>query len=323
MTFDYKERIGTKIADRPIGKLLDSLKMESAFFTNSTLSSPWALGMPPMSNCMMFHIVVDGDVLFRSGDAEFSLTSGEFVLFPRSAGHELSDGHCQNVTPLNQLPIKNITERYETLTFGGDGKTTRLICGAVVFEHPLAIKLLGVMPHFIKVDRHAESAMSTIKSISELLKLEAQQIAVGAGATIGRLADILVIAAMRQYLTELDENELGWINALEDDRIGKAIKLIHNQPEKHWSLEDLATAIGMSRTSFANQFKRLVGNTPMEYLTEWRMSLAYSKLQLSQQTVLAIALDIGYQSEAAFSRAFKKATGQSPGEVRRSHQAAR
>lgn len=321
MFFDYKSRLATKIADKPIGKLLDSLKMESAFFTNSALTSPWALEMPPMSNCMMFHIVVDGDVYFRSGDSEFNLKSGEFALFPQCEGHILSDGDCEKITPLNELPIISMTERYETLHFGGGGRTSKLICGAVVFEHPLSIKLLGVMPHFIKVDREAVLSIGVISSIGELLKSEAQSMSIGSEATIGRLADILVIAAMRQYLTEVGDENLGWINAMEDDRIGKALKLIHDQPDKHWSLEELALAIGMSRTSFAKQFKRLVGNTPMDYLTEWRMSLAYSKLQLSKDTVLSIALEIGYQSEASFSRAFKKVTGKTPGEVRKSHQA--
>ena len=126
---------------------------------------------------------------------------------------------------------------------------------------------------------------------------------------------------MRQYVSKLSEDETGWLGALEDDRIGKALTLIHDNPEHHWGLDELARNVGMSRTSFAQQFKRLVGNTPMEYLTEWRMSLAYSKLQLTKDTMLTIALDIGYQSEAAFSRAFKKVMGKTPNEIRKAYQA--
>ena len=160
-----------------------------------------------------------------------------------------------------------------------------------------------------------------VTSVAELLKSESQSVSVGAEAVISRLADILVIAAMRQYLSGLDDSQTGWLTALEDDRIGKSLKLIHDQPDRHWSLEELASAVGMSRTSFATQFKKLVGNTPMDYLTEWRMSLAYSSLQLTKDTVLSIALDIGYQSEAAFSRAFKKIIGKSPLQVRKDYQA--
>lgn len=322
MGFDYKKRTETTIHDEPIGRLLNSLRMESAFFTQSSLSKPWAMSMPPMSNCMMFHLVIDGFATFEVGQALLTLQQGDFILFPKGDGHVLTDGDCKHVTPLSELPIKSITERYETLTFGGAGPSTNMRCGAMLFQHPLAIKLLGILPAYIKITNDSDDTVNIVNSISELLKSEAQNVSVGAEAVIGRLADILVIAGMRQHLAEMSSEKIGWLGALADDRIGNALKLIHAQPEKHWSLEELAVAVGMSRTSFALLFKRLVGNTPMDYLTEWRMSLAYSKLQLSKESVLAIALDIGYQSEAAFSRAFKKVIGKSPRDVRKSYQSA-
>jgi AraC-like DNA-binding protein len=127
----------------------------------------------------------------------------------------------------------------------------------------------------------------------------------------------MVLTALRQYLESQKDNKLGWIGALEDKRISKAIQLVHESPSSHWSLQDLASNVGMSRTGFAVEFKRLVGNSPMDYLTEWRMSLAYVDLQNTKSSVLSIAMDYGYQSESAFSRAFKKITGHPPGEVRK------
>ena len=321
MSFDYKKRAATQIADHPVGKLLDSLRMESAFYTRSRLTRPWGIAMPPMPNCMMYHIVLEGTAEFRVEDSVFSLDEGDFVLFPGGDGHVLSDGECKTITPLTELPIESVTERYETLDFGGGGEAGRMVCGAMLFQHPLAIKLLGILPPFIRIHPDSEDSVSIVTSVAELLKSESQSVSVGAEAVISRLADILVIAAMRQYLSGLDDSQTGWLTALEDDRIGKSLKLIHDQPDRHWSLEELATAVGMSRTSFAMQFKKLVGNTPMDYLTEWRMSLAYSSLQLTKDTVLSIALDIGYQSEAAFSRAFKKVIGKSPMEVRKDYRA--
>ncbi|TRY29819.1 AraC family transcriptional regulator [Aliiglaciecola sp. M165] len=320
MNFDYKNRISTRIKDQPIGRLLDSLRMESAFFTQSRLSMPWALSMPAMHNCMMFHIVAEGSALFQVGNTEIQLNSGDFILFPKGEGHELSDGICQSFTPLDELPINAVTERYETLSFGGGGAQTTMVCGVLLFQHPLAIKLLGILPTFIVIQQDSETPSDIVDNISRLLEAETSTIGMGAEAVIARLADILVITAMRQHLQDLSEDKIGWLGALEDDRIGHALKLIHDSPDHHWSLEELAHDVGMSRTSFAQQFKRLVGNTPMEYLTEWRMSLAYSKLQLSKDSMLVIALDIGYQSEAAFSRAFKKVIGKSPNEVRKAYQ---
>lgn len=321
MSFDYKKRTATQIADHPVGKLLDGLRMESAFYTQSRLTRPWGMAMPPMPNCMMYHIVLEGAAEFRVEDSVFSLEEGGFVLFPGGDGHVLSDGECKTITPLTELPIESVTERYETLDFGGGGEVVRMVCGAMLFQHPLAIKLLGILPAFIKIQPDSADSVSIVTSVAELLKSESQSVSVGAEAVISRLADILVIAAMRQYLSGLDDSQTGWLTALEDDRIGKSLKLIHDQPDRHWSLGELATAVGMSRTSFATQFKKLVGNTPMDYLTQWRMSLAYSSLQLTKDTVLSIALNIGYQSEAAFSRAFKKVIGKSPLEVRKDYQA--
>lgn len=319
MAFDYQTRAKTPINDEPIGKLLGSLHMESAFFTQSRLTMPWAMSMPLMSNCMMFHIVVDGVATFHIDESIIQLKTGDFILFPKGEGHVLSDGSCTLATPLSELPIVAVTERYETLDYGGGGEATAMVCGAMLFQHPLAIKLLGILPSYILIRRESDEPVSIVTQISELLKSETTHIAVGAEGVIARLADILVIAAMRQYLSALDQDKLGWLGALSDDRIGKALKLIHENPAHHWTLEDLAQDVGMSRTSFAQQFKQLVGNSPIEYLTEWRMSLAYSKLQLSKDTILVIALDIGYQSEAAFSRAFKKIMGKSPSEVRRAY----
>lgn len=320
MGFDFRQRTATRIDDHPVGRLLNSLRMDSAFYTNSKLSRPWGMRMPRMANCMMYHLVLKGRVEFQVEDAVFTLQEGDFVLFPKGDGHSLSDGQCKIFTPLSRLPIKSITERYETLSFGGNGEASHLVCGAMLFQHPLAIKLLGILPPFIRIHAKAENAAGIVNPIAELMKSESQAVSVGAEAVISRLADILVIAAMRQYLSELDATQTGWLNALEDERIGKALKLIHNRPDRHWSLEELAAAIGMSRSSFAQAFKKLVGNTPMDYLTEWRMSIAYSSLQLTKDTVLSIALDVGYQSEAAFSRAFRKVIGKSPNEVRKAYQ---
>lgn len=296
--------------------------MESAFFTQSTLSKPWALGMPPIHNCMMFHIVVQGQAHFYIGEQQLQLNPGDFVLFPKGEGHNLSDGLCQTFTPLSELPIKSVTERYETLTFGGSGEKTAMICGVLLFQHPLAIKLLGILPSYIVIRRGSDiAALHIIENVTALLETETSNVAMGAETVIARLADILVIAALRQHLQTLGDDKTGWLGALEDERIGAALKLLHESPDKHWSLEELAQQVGMSRTSFAQKFKKLVGNTPMDYLTEWRMSLAYSKLQLSKDSMLAIALDIGYQSEAAFSRAFKKVIGRTPKEIRNAYQA--
>lgn len=319
MNFDYQQRLSTDVEDVPLGKLLEHLSMQSVFYTRSGLSAPWAISMPAMKNCIMFHLVIEGSMFFSVEQTSAYLEKGEFVMFPGGQGHIIADSETySDATPLSQLPIKTVTPRYESLTFGGGRDTTsQLVCGALLFEHPLAIKLLSILPSFIAIKGQSNAARATVTGISELISIETQNPSAGCEAVLSRLADILVITAFRQYLAGLSDRSLGWLGALNDDRIGRAMTLIHNSPDKHWTLEQLAHNVGMSRTSFAIEFKRLVGNTPMDYLTEWRMSLAYSKLQMTKQTVLAIAIDLGYQSEAAFSRAYKKFTGQTPSETRK------
>lgn len=316
MSFDYKTRINTEIKDSTIGRLLDKMSLESVFCTHSQFSIPWGIEMPLMDNCMMFHLVINGKAYLSVNDEKFELNSGEFVLLPRGEGHILSCGTSSFHTNLVDLPIEIINDRYERLKFGGGGNKTEMLCGAIVFKHPLTLRLLDMLPSSILVKR-GSLRYSALKSIIDLLESETRKSEEGSAGAISRLADLLVITSLREYIESEEAAELGWVGALEDSRISKAIELVHQHPSRHWNLEDLSAEVGMSRTSFTGEFKRLVGNSPMEYLTEWRMSLAFGDLQNTKSSILQIALDYGYQSESAFSRAFKRTIGHSPSAVRK------
>ncbi len=316
MSFDYKTRINTEIKESSIGRLLDKMSLESVFCTHSQFSIPWGIEMPLMDNCMMFHLVINGNAHLCVNNEKYELNSGEYVLLPRGEGHILSCGTSSFHTNLADLPIEIINDRYERLKFGGGGNKTEMLCGAIVFKHPLTLRLLDMLPSSILVKRES-ARYSELKSIIELLESETSNSEDGSAGAISRLADLLVITSLREYIENNDTEELGWVGALEDSRISKAIELVHQQPARHWNLEDLSSEVGMSRTSFTTEFKRLVGNSPMEYLTEWRMSLAYGDLQNTKASILQIALDYGYQSESAFSRAFKRIIGHSPSTIRK------
>ena len=316
MSFDYKARISTEIKDSVIGRLLDKMSLESVFCTYSQLSAPWGIEMPLLENCMMFHLMIKGTATLKIDAKNDDLSSGDFVLLPRGEGHKLCCGTSSLFTHLADLPIQIVNERYERLQFGGGGAESVMLCGAILFKHPLALRLLDMLPNRIVIKQNSKR-YAALKSIVGLLELETTESEDGNSGAISRLADLLAITSLREYIESKDASELGWIGALEDSRIAKAIELVHRQPSKHWNLEDLSAEVGMSRTSFTVEFKKLVGNSPMEYLTEWRMSLAYSDLQNTQSSILQIALDYGYQSESAFSRAFKRTMGCSPSAMRK------
>lgn len=319
MRFDYKQRMTTTIPETAISALLNKMSMESVFCTHSTFSRPWGISMPAIENCMMFHLVIDGKAKLLMQSEPTELNAGDFIILPKGSGHSLTDGQSSLCTPLQDLPIQVVTERFERLEFGGGGQQITMLCGAITFRHPLTLRLLGILPNEILV-KNDSSVSKVIQALTQLLSEEALNAEVGSSGAIARLADLLVITALRQYLEKQQDNAIGWVGALEDTRITKAIQLVHESPSNHWTLDELAAQVGMSRTSFAVEFKRLVGNSPIDYLTEWRMSLAYSDLQNSKSSILSIGMDYGYQSESAFSRAFKKVTGFPPGEVRKQQQ---
>ncbi|TPV62301.1 AraC family transcriptional regulator [Aestuariibacter sp. GS-14] len=317
MAFNHKQRADTPIDDSPLGKLLNNLHIATAFCTDSVLSEPWAISMPTIPHCLMFHLVLEGNAEFQFDKTACKLGIHDFILFPRGEGHHLKGKSNALFSPLASLPITCVSERYETLMYGGKGESSRLLCGALFFTHPLAQKLLSGLPTALVIRQSNRHTHTMVKQISTLIRTETQHVGMGTEAVLSRLAEILIIAVLREHLNSLEPGTLGWLSVLSDNRIAKALHLIHQSPEQHWRLGTLAKEVGMSRTNFAQQFKQLVGNTPMDYLTEWRMSLAYSRLQFGNDSLLAIALDLGYQSESALSRAFKKVIGKSPREVRR------
>ena len=317
MSFDYKSRINTKINETVIGHILSKMTMDSVFFTQSTLRKPWAVSLPAIDQCMMFHMIIEGEAEIDVKSKHVRLQKGDFVLLPLGQGHKLFDGSQISPTPLSDLPIKIVSERYETLDFGGQGEACELVCGAVTSNHPLTLRLLSVLPDIIHIPNGETACSQIITTLGELISDETQRTSPGVSGVIAKLTDILVITAIRSFLEMHPQQANAWFGALNDSRITKAIELVHESPSTHWTLEQLAHEVGMSRTSFAVQFKQLVGNSPIDYLTEWRMSLAYSALLNSSDTILSIALDYGYQSESSFSRAFKKVIGRNPSDIRK------
>ncbi|MFC3093463.1 AraC family transcriptional regulator [Alteromonas sediminis] len=305
------------VSESLYGQLLSQMSLDSLFFIRSRLQSPWSIDYPPIKNCMIFHRVMEGEASVETSNEHYVLKRGDFTLLPLGKGHILSDGSGTEPVPLFDLPINIAPGRYENLHFGGNGGKCSLICGAVTFTHPLTKRLIKSLPSSITVHSTSSQVSHTIKTISELIADEVTNLNPGTTGATSKLADLLVITAIRDHLDKASTDTPTWLGALKDPRITKAIELVHESPSRHWSIAELAQAVGMSRTGFAVQFKQLVGNSPIDYLTEWRMSLAYSAIKQTNKSIIAIALDFGYQSESSFTRAFKKVIGRTPGEIRR------
>jgi AraC-like DNA-binding protein len=245
------------------------------------------------------------------------LQPGDLALVPHGEGHRLSSELGVPAPRLYDLPHERVSDRYAILRHGGGGAATTLVCGAVRFEHPAAHHLVKLLPRMIHVEASMSPQMDWMQSTLRLMAAEAKELRPGGETVITRLADILVIQAIRSWIQEDPAAQTGWLGALQDKQIGRAITLIHRDPARSWTLASLASEVAMSRSAFAARFTELVGEPAMHYLAQWRMHVAATWLKEEDAGLGEMANRLGYQSEAAFSRAFKRFIGVSPGSVRR------
>jgi AraC-like DNA-binding protein len=301
----------------PIGEALHFLRMNGVFYCRSEFTAPWGLALPPFEACMMFHVVTAGECrLDVEGADACLLRPGALALVPHGEGHRLLSEPGVCAAALFDLPRAPIGDRYEVLRHGGGGAATTVICGVVRFDHPAAKQLIRLLPKLISVDIWNAPEMEWIQSTLRFIAAEARELRAGGEAVITRLADILVIQAIRSWLARDPTSLTGWLGALRDKQIGRAIALVHRDPTHKWTLETLASAVGMSRSAFAARFTELVGEPVMHHVTRWKMHAAQMWLGEGAATVSQLAARLGYESEAAFSRAFKRAMGVSPGAAR-------
>jgi AraC-like DNA-binding protein len=301
----------------PLGRALQQLRMDGAFYCHSELTAPWGFSMPAMPGYVWFHVVLDGGLEIDSGDGEpLALGAGELALVPHGEGHDLRSAPGVATPGILDLPREELGERFEVLRHGGGGAPTTLVCGAVRLEHPSSRNLVRALPATIVVDSRSRQR-EWIRASVGMLAAEAGRSRPGMEAVITRIADVIVIQAIREWIETDPAARSGWLGALRDPQVGRAIALVHAEPAREWTVEALARELSMSRSAFSARFTELVGEPVMRYVTRWRMQVALEALQAGETTVAAQADALGYRSEAAFSRAFKRVLGESPGAARR------
>lgn len=307
----------------PLGEALQVLRLSGTFYARSELSAPWGLTLPPSPHSLWFHVVnAGGGWLEVEGSEPRYLRPGDFALVPHGDGHRLRSDPGVPAPPVDGLAHDYVSDRYALLHHGGGGAATSIVCGTVRFEHPAARDLVELLPQMIIVETsdgltpapETEWMHATLR----LIAAEASALNPGGEAVVTRLSDILVIQAIRAWIAREDSSRTGWLAALQDPRIGRAMSLVHRDPARSWSVASLARATAMSRSAFAARFTDLVGEPVMGYVTRWRMHVALDRLKHDDVSVAELAARVGYESEAAFSRAFKRTVGMPPGAVRRS-----
>lgn len=317
--YDRMDRTSIPQGQDRLARVLHMLRMRSTFYSNSEFSEPWAVQMPAIQDSVSFHVVTTGSCWLRlPGTEQIELRAGDLALIPHGRGHDLfSEPSAARGPRVDLLPQEYLSEKYSILRYGGSGRTTQLICGIVSFDDPAARELMRTLPSILFVDGDSASAASSIRDALRLMAGELSHPQPGGEAVATRLADILVVQAIRIWLTTDPGATTGWLRALQDERIGRTLEAIHDDPGGEWHLDRLAGLATMSRSSFSARFTELVGETPIGYLTRWRMNIAQSRLLEEDITAAKLATELGYQSEAAFNRAFTRVVGQTPGSLRK------
>lgn len=302
----------------PLGEALHLLRMRGAFYCRSELSAPWGLELPAFPATIAFHVVTEGSCWLTGPDAEpIELHPGDLALLPHGRGHHLRSSLDLTWTPrVDLLPQDFRGEQYSILTHGGGGVGTQLICGIVAFDEPVARRVTSALPQCIVIKDSSDPSRDAVAATVSMLTAELRDLRPGGEAVTTRLADVLVVQAIRRWLEEDPDARTGWLGALRDVHLGPALTAIHRDPGQPWTLAGLAQQAAMSRAAFAARFTEVVGTPAMKYLTWWRMQVAHGRLQ-SGEAVSRLATDLGYGSEAAFTRAFRRTLGTTPGAVRR------
>lgn len=303
-----------------VSTVLQHLHLQQVFCTSARLTRPWGVDIPEIPGSLMFHTLLEGECHVEvpgtdGDDVHVRLRPGDFLMVPHGLGHQLRDRPDTPCQPLFELPLVPRAAQFDTLECGGGGAPTLLICGAVSFDNPLVEHMVMMMPEQIYLP-HESAAAQSARLTMNILMDEARQQQIGSMAAVERLADLVLVLSIRAWLKQQDSRCRNWLAAMENPRLGQALARMHEQPGHPWTVAELAEVAAMSRTAFSQSFKQLIGESPLNYLSRWRMTLAQHRLRQTHDTILHIALDLGYQSEAAFGRAFKKLTGQSPGELR-------
>lgn len=303
----------------PLGEALHFLRMSGSFYCRSEVTAPWSVALPAVGDCLMFHVVTAGACWIAVPGVEPRLVrAGEFALVPHGEGHTFYSDADAPTVDLFDLPRQAVSDRYEILRHGGGGDATSMVCGVVRFDHPAAERLVQLLPKLMCFDtaRSGDGQHEWMQHSLRLMASEARTLLPGGETIITRLADILVIQAIRTWMAQDPAAQTGWIGALQDKQIGRALALIHLDPARAWTVASLASEVAMSRSALSARFTARVGEPVMQYLARWRMHLALAQLKEDDAPLAEMASRHGYESEAAFSRAFKRWMGTSPGAVR-------
>jgi AraC-like DNA-binding protein len=319
-----------------LSDILRVARVGGGVFLNAEFSAPWCIAgqMAPefctpflgttTDHLIPYHYVVDGEMEIAQPDQPPQrLRRGEVVLMPRNDVHLIGSDVGLSPVSAAEIVLVDKTRIVQTIRHGGGGAAAHMVCGFLGCDRALIRPIVSNLPAALILRVDETPAADWIRSTFQYAAHEVAQGQTGATAVLSKLSELLFVEAVQHYVRRLPDGQTGWLAGLRDLAISRALALMHADVARAWSVEALAREAGLSRSSLAERFTRVIGVAPMHYLADWRLQVAGQRLKDSSDPLVRIAEQVGYESEAAFSRAFKRKFGAAPASWRRTEQGER
>src|SRR5215467_10808237 len=301
-----------------LSEVLKVVKLEGAIYYNAEFTAPWSFRAPPScvlarhfapggGHVIIYHLVTEGQGFAGlEHGTRVPLTAGDIVIFPHGDSHIIGNGTPTAPVDLEPELHHIFAQGLKLARAGGGREVTKLVCGYMSCDPQLSRVFLAGLPAILKVNVRAGVGGQWLENSIRFSVEEADASRAGGEAVLAKLSEVLFVETLRRYIAELPPEQTGWLAGVRDPEVGKALALLHRHPARPWTIADLARDVGLSRSVLAERFRHYLGEPPMSYLTRWRLQLAAQMLKSSSRSVAEIAAEVGYESEAAFNRAFKR-----------------
>lgn len=317
-----------------VSDVLRVVRLSGAVYLNGDFTAPWSIigeanaalcaaYLPKSERVVSYHLVTEGGCWARLADGSnepVRVEAGELLVIPQGEAHIMSS--ALDVPPVSAGPL--LADQLEAspgdvlrLAHGGGGALTRVVCGFWSCDDTLTNPVLSSLPRLFKVGVRNDARSAWLEPSLAFAATEASQSGVGSAIVLARLSELLFVHAVRRCVEELPDDRKGWLAGVKDRFVGRALSLLHAHPARAWTVEELAREVGLSRSALAQRFTGLLGKPPIQYLAQWRLIVAAQELDAGIKPVAAVAEQVGYESESAFNRAFKREFGMPPASWRK------
>jgi AraC family transcriptional regulator, alkane utilization regulator len=312
-----------------LSDVLRVVRLKGGVFLHAEFTAPWCIlshigpedcgsSLEGAEHLMLYHYVVEGRLAAQiSGAKPLEIEAGEVIMFPHNHEHLLGSHLDVPPVPATEVVQPLAGGGLSVIRHGGGGDGTRIVCGFLGCDRLEGNPLTGALPPMLRFDTRRDAAGAWMRSSLEFAAAEIAARRAGSETVLAKLSELLFVETLRNYVEELAEEQTGWLAGLKDPFVSRALSLLHARVGKEWTVDALGREVGLSRSALADRFTRLIGEPPMRYLARWRIQVAAQQLRDSDMPLVRIAEQVGYESEAALNRAFKRSFGVPPARWRK------